>query len=280
MKHLASRKNPLVKYVKSLLQRKFRDREGKFIIEGVRLLEESIKATQNKKTPFFLETVFFTLESIKNERTQKLIQSLWEIGVRVYTVSPEVMEYLANTITPQGVIGIVSTRSKVVPAVDLFYKKETVKEAPLILVLDRIQDPGNLGTLLRTAEAAGVSEVWLIKGTTDPFSPKVVRASMGSIFRVPIFSGVEYTQVLDLQKAGFTLVAAVVEGFKPYYMVDFNKPTAILLGNEASGLAECLKMDSEENITISLAGNVESLNAAVAGAIILFEARRQRNQIT
>jgi TrmH family RNA methyltransferase len=142
--------------------------------------------------------------------------------------------------------------------------------------LDCIQDPGNLGTLLRTAEAAGVTQVWLTKNTVDPFSPKVLRATMGSVFRVPIITEVEYSQVLELGQIGVALVATGVEMSKPYYQADFCQPLAIMLGNEGNGLANCLKTASMEMVSIPLAGEVESLNVAVAGAVLMFEVCRQR----
>jgi len=134
-----------------------------------------------------------------------------------------------------------------------------------------------LGTLLRTAEAAGVAEVWLTRGTVDPFSAKVLRSTMGSIFRVPLTTEIDYVQVLELSQAGLKLVATEVGVSKPYYQADLAVPLAILLGNEGSGLDESLKLASQEVVNIPLAGEVESLNVAVAGAILLFEARRQRS---
>lgn len=285
---ITSRHNPQVKYVRALSQRKFREQEGRFVIEGVRLLEEAVRATAKTAAKvsarttaqFTLETVFVSSELVQTQRIYNLFRELRKIGSEVYTVPPRVLEVMADTVSPQGMVGVVR-RAKTSEAANrlteltqqLGPSNET--QPPLVLVLDRIQDPGNLGTLLRTAEAAGVAEVWLTRGTVDPFSAKVLRSTMGSIFRVPLATEIDYVQVLELSQAGLKLVATEVGVSKPYYQADLAVPLAILLGNEGSGLDESLKLASQEVVNIPLAGEVESLNVAVAGAILLFEARRQ-----
>lgn len=279
MEYLTSRQNSLIKYVHSLAQRKVREREHCFVVEGVRLLEEALSA-MDKGGRFCLETVLISEELRQNEREQQLIEALRIAGVKRYLVPAGIMEGLADTVSPQGVLGVVR-RNQLKPGLP---GKEPAGpfepialDPPLFLILDRIQDPGNLGTLLRTAEAAGVTAVWLLKGTTDPFSPKVLRATMGSIFRVPLATGVEIESVLALKAQGVTLLAAGLGAAAlPYYEADFSKPLALALGNEANGLADWLKAAGDRLITIPLAGAAESLNVAVAGAIILFEVCRQR----
>ncbi|MGI6647933.1 MAG: TrmH family RNA methyltransferase [Bacillota bacterium] len=287
---ITSRHNPQVKYVRALSQRKFREQEGRFVIEGVRLLEEAVRATAKTAAKvsarttaqFTLETVFVSSELVQTQRIYNLFRELRKIGSEVYTVPPRVLEVMADTVSPQGMVGVVrraktsETANRLTELTQqLGQSNETLP--PLVLVLDRIQDPGNLGTLLRTAEAAGVAEVWLTRGTVDPFSAKVLRSTMGSIFRVPLTTEIDYVQVLELSQAGLKLVATEVGVSKPYYQADLAVPLAILLGNEGSGLDESLKLASQEVVNIPLAGEVESLNVAVAGAILLFEARRQRS---
>ena len=276
MEHLTSRQNVLVKYIRSLAQRKVRERERCFVVEGVRLLEEALQ-TMEKGGPFSLETVIVSGELRQNERELRLIKALQTAGVKLCSVSAEIMEGLADTVNPQGVLGVVR-RTQLKPGLSTEDPaKSFAPGSPLILIMDRIQDPGNLGTLLRTAEAAGVTAVWLLKGTVDPFSPKVLRATMGSIFRVPIATEVEACAVRELRNQGVCLLAAGVEATAlPYYEANFCKPLALVLGNEANGLADWLKLACDQLVTIPLAGAAESLNAAVAGAVILFEARRQR----
>ncbi|NLC06836.1 MAG: RNA methyltransferase [Syntrophomonadaceae bacterium] len=287
---ITSRHNSLVKYVRALSQRKFREQEGRFVIEGVRLLEEAVKATAKTAAKvsarttaqFTLETVFVSSELVQTQRIYNLFRELRKIGSKVYTVPPRVLEVMAETVSPQGIVGVVRRAKTSETANRLTDLTQLLRQSnktlpPLILVLDRIQDPGNLGTLLRTAEAAGVDEVWLTRGTVDPFSAKVLRSTMGSIFRVPLATEIDYVQVLELSQAGLKLVATEVGVSKPYYQADLTVPLAILLGNEGSGLAESLKLASQEVVNIPLAGEVESLNVAVAGAILLFEARRQRS---
>lgn len=276
MEYLTSRQNGLVKYIRSLAQRKVREREHCFVAEGVRLLEEALQ-TMEKGGPFILETVLVSEGLRQNEREQQLIKALQTAGVKLCSVTAELMEGLSDTVSPQGVLGVVRRTQLELGQPADNTAKFSAKEPPLLLILDRIQDPGNLGTLLRTAEAAGVTAVWLLKGTADPFSPKVLRATMGSIFRVPIVTDVEASAVQGLRNQGVCLLAAGVEAAAlPYYEADLSKPLALVLGNEANGLADWLKMASDQLVTIPLAGAVESLNAAVAGAVILFEVRRQR----
>ncbi len=278
MEYLTSRQNGLVKYIRSLAQRKVRERERCFVAEGVRLLEEALQ-TMEKGGPFILETVLVSEGLRQNEREQQLIKALQTAGVKLCSVSSEIMDSWVSAAwnSPQGVLGVVR-RTQLKPGLPADNTARFLaKEPPLLLILDRIQDPGNLGTLLRTAEAAGVTAVWLLKGTADPFSPKVLRATMGSIFRVPIVTDVEASAIRELRNQGVCLLAAGVEAAALlYYEADLSKPLALVLGNEANGLADWLKMASDQLVTIPLAGAVESLNAAVAGAVILFEVRRQR----
>ena len=150
-------------------------------------------------------------------------------------------------------------------------------EAPLILYLENIKDPGNLGTIVRSAEAAGVTGVVMSEGTADIYSPKVVRSTMGSIYRVPfIYTADIYSELESAKKRGIRLYAAYLKSSIPYYAADFTEPCGILIGNEAAGLSDKAAGQADERIIIPMSGAVESLNAAMAAGVIAFEARRQR----
>ncbi len=186
-------------------------------------------------------------------------------------VSDSVFQYLSDTKNPQGILAVVK---------QLHYKVEDLAgESPLIIVLENVQDPGNLGTILRTAEAAGVTGILLSEGCADIYNPKVTRSTMGSIFRVPfVYTGDLPGALAQLQKWGVKLFAAHLQGSEDLYSQDFGGPSAFLIGNESRGLTPQTAALADKAVRIAMSGQVESLNAAVASAVMMFEAKRQRTQ--
>ena len=254
---ITSKTNRKIKYVRSLYRRLVRRREGRFAIEGVRLIEEMIRAGQ--EPVFFL----YTETGVANPRAQALVEVLASLGTEVVPVSEEVMLFMADTKTPQGVL-----------AVAAFPQIEPV-ESDLSLVLDGVRDPGNLGTILRTAEAAGVGEVVTLRGTVDAFSPKVVRGAMGAHFRLPILEDRSWEEVeRSLEQRQILLADA--GGGTHYYQVDWTVPTALIVGGEAHGAGRKARGFAAERVTIPMQRGVDSLNVAVASGVMLFEAARQR----
>lgn len=192
-----------------------------------------------------------------------------ERGLPVEVVSDRVFAEMSDTVTPQGVITVV--------------KRRTVKPEALILhgkcfaLLENIQDPGNLGTMIRTAEAAGVDAVIISADAVDPYNPKVIRSTMGAIYRVPVIISEDLCQMVkQLQTAGVCCYAAYLTGVVPYDEPDYSGPCAFLIGNEANGLTEELAEAADAAVQIPMCGQVESLNAAVAMSILCYEAFRQR----
>jgi TrmH family RNA methyltransferase len=253
---ITSKTNGKVRYVRSLYRKANRHGERRFVVEGVRLAEEMIKAGQE---PAFF---FYTEEGFGNPRARALVEGLTSSSTEVVPVSEEVMRFMADTKTPQGVL-----------AVAAFPEVEPV-ESLLTLVLDAVRDPGNLGTILRTAEAAGVGQVITVRGTVDPFSPKVVRGGMGAHFRLPIRRDLSWEQAGRALEDSRVLLADAQQG-TPYYQVDWTPPIALILGGEAHGAGRAAEGLAAERVIIPMAGGVESLNVAVAASVLLFEAVRQ-----
>jgi TrmH family RNA methyltransferase len=253
---ITSTANEKVKYARSLHRRPVRHRQNRFIVEGLRLVEDMIETGQEPVSVFYTE-VFSA-----RPRGQALLKALSASGAEVLTVSDEVMRVMADTRTPQGILAVLS------------FPQLTPHESPLILVLDNLRDPGNLGAILRSAEAAGVEKVITIKGTVDVFSPKVVRGAMGAHFRLPIFHDRQWQEIGEELEDRQVLLADP-EGGLPYYQVDWTQPSALIGGGEAQGLGREARGLDARTVMIPMQGGTESLNVAVATGVILFEATRQ-----
>lgn len=252
--------NEKVKLARALHRRKRRYRERLFLVEGIRLLEEMVRA--GIQPAFF----FVTPDAARDPGAHALLESLQALTDQAFILSPSVLRTVADTRTPQGIVAVV-------PFVEL----PVPEEPDLILVVDGLQDPGNLGTLLRTAEAAGVDQVILAPGTVDPYNPKVVRGGMGVHFRLPIALARNWDEIV--QRLGDRPVwVAEATGERAYYDVDWTPPTALIVGSEAHGAGPQAHQLASGRVAIPMRGRAESLNAAVAAAVILFEALRQRSQ--
>lgn len=254
---LTSPDNPKVKLARALLERKGREQQGRCLAEGVRLIEDAVRAGL---TPALL---FYTAQATTQPRANQLIASVEQAGTPVMELAPAVFAALTDTVTSQGVIAVLPLPQLPPPA------------APrLALVLDQVRDPGNMGTILRSAEAAGVDLVLLPPGCTDPWSPKVVRAGMGAHFRLPILAG--DWPVLAHHLAGRPVWLAEAQGAVAYDRVDWTVPSVLVIGGETTGLSAEAGRLATGRVAIPMAGPVDSLNAAMAATVILFEAARQR----
>jgi len=243
--------------------RRVRDgREPELIfLEGLRLAEEALRSGLQVECAF-------AASGSSDERLQALVQSLADGPI--FWTQPEVLESLGATVQSQGLVLI--ARRPVLDLSRFFDKKDG-----LYLALDRLQDPGNMGTLLRTAEAAGVSGVIALAGCVDLFSPKVLRSAMGAAFRLPVLHGMAATELLPLcELHGLHLAAAAGAGKVDYAAHDWCQPSVLLLGNEGNGVSPALLADCHSSLFIPMAHGVESLNVAAAGAVMLFEAARQK----
>lgn len=236
---------------------------GLIFVDGLRLAEEAVKSG------VAVEAAFVASGS-DDARLLALVQQLSAKNVPILWTQREVLDGMSDTVQSQGIVII--ARRPVLDSARLFQGKGS-----LFLGLDRIQDPGNMGTLLRTAEAAGAAGVIVLGGSVDVFSPKVLRSSMGSAFRLPVMVDVTAEMLVNLRtKHGLHLVAAAGEGELDYMDYDWQQATLLLLGNEGRGVSVELMAACDTRLRIPMANGVESLNVAAAGAVMLFEAARQR----
>lgn len=250
---LTSLSNDQVKLVQKLQsQRRAREKEGRFVIEGARLVEEAALAG----SPF--DFVFYTNPDY---RAQTILDRLAELEVETIEVSAQIMRACTDTEHPQSLLAV------------LPFPQLTPAANTLLLICDRLADPGNLGTLLRTAAAARVDSVILAPGSVDPYNPKVVRSSMGAHFRVPI-EALEWGQIRE-RVAGLKVWLAEARSGTQYDQVDWTEPSALIIGSEAEGPSDEARALADESVFIPMPGGADSLNAAVAGSVILFEAVRQ-----
>lgn len=236
---------------------------GLIFVDGLRLAEEAVKSG------IVVEAAFIASSS-DDARLLALVQQLSDEKAPILWTQREVLDGLSDTVQSQGIVLI--ARRPVLDSARLFQGKGS-----LFLGLDRIQDPGNMGTLLRTAEAAGAAGVIVLGGSVDVYSPKVLRSSMGSAFRLPVMVDVTAETLLSLHaEHGLHLVAAAGEGELDYTDYDWQQPTLLMLGNEGRGVSPDLMTAFDTRLRIPMANGVESLNVAAAGAVMLFEAARQR----
>jgi len=260
---LTSLQNSLIKEIRKLHQAKGREEKGLILLEGTKLLETACQVN------CFLETVCHTEQWKENNflTWQKLVN----LAQRVEEVSPNVLDYLATTVTPDGVIATVS-RAKMVP--------EIPKQLQIGLVLEDIQDPGNLGTIMRTSLATGVDCIFLSKHSVDIDHPKVLRASVGSCFHLACQKTEDLPKLIRFYRAqGIQIIATLMSTETRYWEVELTRPSLILLGNEGSGLSEELIQLADHKVKLPLHPGIESLNVAVTSAVVLYERERQKWEV-
>lgn len=265
IEEIVSLKNQLIRKAISLKQKKYRDELGLFVAEGVRLVEDAVKSDWE------IVCAFCTDKSLEQERVQAVIAALNDKKVSVYKVKREIYEKLSDTEAPQGLMVII--RKRLIGEADLMAQGKN----SVIVVLDGVQDPGNVGTIIRTAEAAGCAGVIMLRGTADLFSSKVVRSTMGSLFRLPIISQADRQAVIAFSaEHGFKMLAAALDDTaRVCYEFDFTAPTMFVFGNEGGGVSAEL-LTASEKLYIPMLGQAESLNVATAAAVVIYEALRQR----
>ncbi|ACK70232.1 tRNA/rRNA methyltransferase (SpoU) [Gloeothece citriformis PCC 7424] len=257
---ITSLQNPLIKQMRKLHRPKGRREQNLFLIEGTHLLETACSVNSS------LDVVCCTPQWQTNHK------QLWEkaqsLAQRTEVVTPEVLAAIATTINPDGVVA---------SATRIF--EDSLAKSPLSLglMLERLQDPGNLGTIIRTAVATEVDQLWLTHDSVDLDNPKVLRASAGEWFRVPMRVSDNLGALIEgYKRQQVQVIGTLPQGNKTYWEIDFTRPTLILLGNEGAGLTPELVSLVDQQVTIPLGGGVESLNVAIAAALLLYEAKRQK----
>jgi len=256
--------NPQIKLIKGLLEKgKIRDNESAFVIEGSRLCMEA---------PVDMVRSFYVSEDFYNKSLEDTLKaqgrSLKSIEDKLQVVDNGIMKSISGTVNPQGILAVCD---KVTNDLDSILSKDKP-----VLVLDNLRDPGNMGTILRTAEGAGMAGVIASTGTVDIYNPKVVRATMGTIFRVP-FVYEEIDTIIDkLHEHNFVVLATLLDDkAKSLYDYEFTSNSAVVIGNEANGISEDVAKKCDGSCYIPMSGEVESLNASVAAAIMMYEIKRQ-----
>lgn len=252
--------NPVVKAAAELKQKKYRQQQGLFLAEGLRTVEEAVRYGR-------VQSIFYT--AVEDERTRSVLEEAAAKNVKLICVSEGVMKKIADTETPQGVLAVCE-----MPVCSV---EELLATGKMLLVLDRVGDPGNIGTMLRTADAAGLGGLVLLKGSADIYAPKTVRASMGSLFHLPVIGGVSETELISsARKAGYELLVTCLDGADNLYKADLRGRLAFVMGNEANGVTESLLAAADKRVFIPMQGRAESLNVAMAAGVVMFEALRQR----
>lgn len=260
MQSIASKENELIKHIKKLKDKKERDISNEYVIEGIKLLKEAIveEAKINK--------IVICDDCDKTEVISKDI--MYEIAKYdcVY-VTKNIFKYISEVQEPQGILAIVKKNNT---NGDIDYSQD------IIVALDDVQDPGNLGTILRTVDSIGVTQILASKGTADSYNPKVVRSTMGAIFRIKIIECEDLENTLkEIKKHKFKIVVTSLQTENSIYDINYNKKV-IVIGNEAKGVEKNIQKIADEKIKIPMLGKTESLNASVATGIVLYEYVRQK----
>ena len=288
MQVISSKDNELIKHIKKLKNKKYRDLNNEYIIEGIKIIEEAINEKANIKQVVICDDC---------EKTSNIPKDLmYEIAKQecVYVTS-KIFESLTDVTNPQGILAIVeknSVKSKIKNTNNVENGEESktskIKEKEeqteneidynqdIIVALDDIQDPGNLGTILRTVDSIGINQILVSKGTADSYNPKVVRSTMGAIFRVKIIECEDLEKTLEeIKKHKFEIVVTSLQTKNSIYDIDYKKKV-IVIGNEANGVGKGIQKIADKKVKIPMLGKTESLNASVATGVILYEYVRQK----
>ena len=260
MNIISSKDNELVKNIKKLKDKKYRDLENVYIVEGIKMVKEAILENAS------IRQIIICDDCEKSDLISK--EMMYEIAKYdcIY-VTNKIFKYITEVQTPQGVMAIIEKNNK---------DKEINYNEDIIVALDDIQDPGNLGTILRTVDSIGLSQILVSKGTADPYNPKVVRSTMGAIYRVKVIECDNLKEALkEIKKNKFKILVTSLDDSKSVYDMKYYKKV-IVIGNEANGVEEEIVKLADEKIKIPMLGKTESLNASVAAGIILYEYVRQK----
>ena len=253
MNVLSSRNNPIVKNAKLLSTKKGREQSGRYLIEGKKLIEDAIASGIKLRDVYISEsTQPFRLPD----------------GVNIYYVTDDIMKTICDTVTPQGIAAVIDIPTKTEP--------DFCNLDGLIVALDGLSDPGNIGTIIRTADAAGASCVLMSSDCAELYAPKTIRSTMGSVYHIPVFYGLEFEHTLSSAKtAGFKVLGSALNGNGFYDYVPSSCKNIIIIGNEAHGISCTSKTTADVLLTLPMRGRAESLNASVAAGIMIYELTRK-----
>ena len=252
MQTITSKDNELIKHIRKLKDKKYRDESNEYVVEGVKLVEEAVKENAKIKQIIVCEDTTRTYEIPTYE---------------CISVSNKIFNIITQVTNPQGIMAIIEKNAQ---DAQIDYSQD------IIVVLDDVQDPGNLGTILRTVDSIGLNQIIVSKGTADAFNSKVVRSTMGAIFRIKIIEVENLAQAIkEMRKHHFKLMVTSLQTKNSIYDIDFNKKI-IVIGNEANGVSKEIQDMADEKAKIPMLGRTESLNASVAAGVVMYEYVRQK----
>lgn len=259
MEVIQSLENSTIKEVKKLKEKKYRVKQNQFLIEGFRFVTEALNSD------FIVKSIFID-EKQKKRWDSFNIEKILNKHVKVYWTNTSIIKSICDTENPQGIAAVVEGKASELICKEGFY-----------VLVDKVQDPGNLGTIIRTAHASGALGVILTKGTVDVYNEKTLRSTMGSVFKIPIIEDKDFDVINNLKSKGFKLVVSSLETNNNFYDIDLTDKVIISVGNEGNGVSKEIYNMNDELVKIPMPGNAESLNVAVAASIMMFEAVRQGN---
>lgn len=252
---ITGRENKTIKFVRSLARKKERIKNEMYFAEGVRLVQEAIRDAEGA-------VQYLLVSSSYAEKNEIFLNSLDEMGKTVYTANDTIFQTICQTENPQGIGAVIKMPKQ---------QKHFGEADQFVLVIDGVSDPGNLGTMIRTAEAAGVDKVCILKGSADIYNPKTVRATMGSIFRMRFWIDDAECIFSELREKGFMTYAAALQASIPVQQAVVSQKRALVIGSEAFGVSETVLQMADVCVRLDMKGKVESLNAAVAAGILLYQ---------
>lgn len=255
---ISSKDSNSIKEIKKLKERKYRTRSSKFLVEGYRFVEETLNSD------YTVESIFVSEDS--EEKWNDFIVDI-EISnkTKVYLVEKSLFKSISGTETPQGVLGIVQLK-----------QNEVDYSGGVFVLADKIQDPGNMGTIIRSIHACGFNGLITTKGTVDIYNEKTLRSTMGSIFKVPVVEDKDLELIKELKGRGFKLVVSTLEEAVDFYDADIKENIIIAVGNEGNGISKEVLQEADIRVKIPMPGGAESLNAGVAASVMMYEALRVR----
>ena len=260
MQVITSKDNEMVKYIRKLKEKKYREIDKVYVVEGEKLIKEAI--TENAK----IKHIVISEQTLETRNIDKDFLNVLE-QYSCNCVSDKVFATLTDVVTPQGMLAVIERKDG---------EQSINFQEEMIIVLDGIQDPGNLGTILRTVDSAGLTQIIVSKTTADAYNPKVVRSTMGAIFRVNVIISEELTQTLEtLKKQGYEVIITSLQTQESIYDMGNNKKV-IVIGNEANGVSKEVLEIADRKVKIPMLGKTESLNAAVATGIMIYEYVRNK----
>lgn len=258
MLEIESKNNNLFKEIKKLKEKKHRIKSNKYLIEGLRFVEEAIKSKVS------IDSIIFT-ESFK-EKNPDLFLKINE-NIKLIQMNEALLKQLCSTENPQGIVGVINMQNK------------ELKSGELVVLVDKVQDPGNMGTIIRTAHAAGAAGIVMTKGTVDIYNDKTLRSTMGSIFYIPIVEDNSLDFVKSLKKEGYKLVVSSLQGKNNFFEENLQGKVMIAVGNEGNGVSDEVYDIADIKVKIPMPGEAESLNVAVATSIMIYEKIRDRKSV-